>query len=144
MNLRTSFSYLTFIFLFTSFGAFAKVKSIKRKSYDIRLELSLNGKKLANPRLIVKEGESGFITYEDAATKVKNYLEVVAKEETELNKGNLIFVDLKLGHLDQSKKKSLDFNPDMLIKNNSSSKLTILDAKTNDTLKIEVLAKKIN
>jgi len=56
--------------------------------YDLKMDLSLNGKHVSSSRIIVKSGEMGSITQKTEPSDTANFIEVIASEgEIQNHKG---------------------------------------------------------
>lgn len=132
MNLRTSFiAVLSFI----SITAFAKTQK-----FDVKVNLTVNGKKIAAPKLIINEGQKAQVSWQQEGEKEARFIEVVAKNDKDFGP-DVIFLDLKLGHGES--RKQIETEPEMLVKNNTPGHLTIIDGQTQETMQVEVTAKRL-
>jgi type II secretory pathway component GspD/PulD (secretin) len=109
------------------------------KAYDLKLNVSIEGKIISTPRIIVKEGETGSITQDGADGKT--YIEVVATEGSiENHKGILMnFVVAKIG---ADGKKQILGKPRILAKENERAMLMVGDENGKETLSMAIVAKR--
>lgn len=132
MNLRMSFIAVLALFSVTAFA--------KTQKFDLKVNLTVNGKKIASPKLIINEGQRGTISWQNDGEKEAHFLEVVAKNDKDFGP-DVIFLDLKLGHGET--KKEIETEPEMLVKNNMPGHLTIIDGQSQETMELEVTAKRL-
>lgn len=134
MNLRMSL-VAVFLVVFAAMPAMAKPQK-----FDLKVNLTVNGKKIASPKLIINEGQKGMIAWQNEGDKESHFLEVIAKNDKDFGP-DVIFLDLKLGHGET--KKEIETEPEMLVKNNAPGFITIIDGQTQETMKLEVTAKRL-
>lgn len=134
MNLRMSL-VAVFLVIFAAMPVMAKTQK-----FDLKVNLTVNGKKIASPKLIVTEGKKGMIAWQNEGEKESHFIEVIAKNDNDFGL-DVIFLDLKLGHGES--KKEIETEPEMLVKNNTPGTITIIDGQSQETMKLEVTAKRL-
>jgi type II secretory pathway component GspD/PulD (secretin) len=109
------------------------------KAYDLNMELSLDGKKTASPRMIVEAGKSGTITQE--ANNKKSFIEVVANEgQMQNNEG--ILMKFVIGTIDNNGKKTITSRPEIFARENEKAQITIHEQDGKETLSLSVTAQR--
>jgi len=118
------------------FCLFAGTAAFASNGYDLKMELSMNGKKVSSPRLIVVEGAKGSVTQDDG--NGKTFIEVVATEgEFQHHKG--ILMNLVVGTIAKDGTKTILAKPQILAKENEPAQITVGE-KDKETLSLSVLA----
>ncbi|MFV8250539.1 hypothetical protein [Bdellovibrio bacteriovorus] len=103
--------------LMASSSAFASTNG-----YDLKMHLSLNGKHISSPRIIVKAGETATITQK--TNTEETFIEVVATEgEIQNNKG--ILMNLVVGTIGRDGKRTVISKPQILTKENSPASIQV-------------------
>ena len=108
--------------------------------YDLKLELSLDGKVVASPRIVVQEGKVGTLTQESGDNKI--FFEIVASEgEIQGNRG--ILLKLKIGLINNDGSRTIISQPQILAKPGEEAHITVgQDDKEEMTLKVIATRKK--
>lgn len=107
--------------------------------YDLKMELSMNGKKVSSPRIIVREGETGSITQE--TSNEKTFIEVVAKEgEIQNHKG--IMMNFVVGYIGQDGKRTIVSKTQILTKENETAQITVGNDDGKETMSLSVVAQR--
>lgn len=132
MNLRMSFIVVLALFSATALA--------KTQKFDLKVNLTVNGKKIASPKLIINEGQRGIISWQNEGDKEAYFIDVIAKNDKDFGP-DVIFLDLKLGHGES--KKEIETEPEMLVKNNMPGHLTIIDGQSKEEMQLEVTAKRL-
>jgi type II secretory pathway component GspD/PulD (secretin) len=134
---------LAFVLLF-SYSAIAiqtKKSKIIKPTYEIDMNLSLNGGKyITSPRITVKDGVAA--TMAESTNNAETFIEVVATEgQIQDRKG--IFMKFKVGTVDKDGNKTIISEPQILASENEPAQISIGD-NTNGTEKMSliVVAKK--
>lgn len=117
-------------------GSFALANT---PSYDLSMNLSLNGKYASSPRLIVKEGEAGTIIQK---TKTEhNFIEVVATEKIDQNhKG--ILMKFVVGTIDKNGQRKIIAKPQIVARENETAQITVSTDNGPEELSLSVIAKR--
>lgn len=105
--------------------------------YDLKMELSLNGKKASSPRIIVREGEIGSLT--QGSSTENTLIEVVAKE-IEIQNHKRIMMNFVVGYIGQDGKKTILSKPQILTKENETAQITVSDDNGKETMSLSVVA----
>ncbi|MDO9180974.1 MAG: hypothetical protein Q7U04_01135 [Bacteriovorax sp.] len=125
---------LVSIFFLLSTSAFAA-----SNTYDLKMNLMLNGKHVSSPRIIVRAGERATITQKQGDEE--SYIDVIATESTSQNKG--IMMNFTIGKIDKDGTKTIIASPGILAKENAESNITInQDTSVNPELSLTVIAKR--
>ncbi|MGZ3768544.1 MAG: hypothetical protein ACXVCP_02270 [Bdellovibrio sp.] len=106
--------------------------------YVLKMELSMNGKKVSSPRIIVLEGEAGSVTQETPTEKT--FIEVVAKEGAIQNhKG--ILINFVVGYIGQDGKRNIVSKPQILAKENETAQVSVGE-NGKETMSLSVVAQR--
>lgn len=104
--------------------------------YDLKMELSMNGKVVSTPRLIVRSGQTGSIT-EDSATR-KTFVEVTAMEGSVQNHKGII-MNFVVGVIGKDGKRTVLSRPNILAKENEKAEIEVSDKESGETLALSVI-----
>ncbi|MFN7728293.1 MAG: hypothetical protein ACK5P7_03980 [Bdellovibrio sp.] len=106
--------------------------------YDLKIDLSMNGKQVSTPRLILKAGEVGKIN--QSTDGEKSFIEVVATEgQVQKHKG--ILMNFTVGHISKNGERTIVSKPQILAKENEPASITISE-KDGTEISLSVLAKR--
>jgi len=112
------------------------VSAFATHGYKLDMELSVDGKNVSSPRLMVLEGKKGSITQE--SSNEKTFIEVVAKEGwVENHKG--IMLNFKVGYIGADGQKTIFANPQVLAKENEPAQITV-ENQNHEKLSLSVIA----
>lgn len=107
-------------------------------SYDLKMELSINGKPVSSPRLIVKSGEMGSIS--QTADTEESFIEVIATEgQVQGHKG--IMMNFTIGYIGKNSDRTIVSKPQILAKENEPALITVGE-KDGTELSVSVVAKR--
>ncbi len=110
------------------------------KSYDLKLDLSLAGKSVGSPRLIVKENEKASFITEDG--KQKMTIEVIAQDASSKEVPNGIKLDFRINHIELANNKTIEIAPALIVKDNSPASITT-NTDTGEEILLSVTSKAI-
>lgn len=106
--------------------------------YDLKMDLSMNGKHVASPRIIVKAGEMR--TVNQKIDTEESFIEVVATEgQIQNNKG--IMMSFTVGYIGKNGEKTVVSKPQILAKENEPALITV-EKKNGTELSLSVLVKR--
>lgn len=101
------------------------------------MDLSLNGKHISSPRVIVKAGETATITQKTDTEE--SFIEVVATEgEVQNHKG--IIMNFTVGTIGKSGERTIISRPQILAKENEQAQITVGENGGIENLSLTVLA----
>ncbi len=124
---------IAIVLAFIGSSAFASVKS-----YDLKMNLSLNGKHTSSPRVLVKAGETATITQKTETEE--SFIEVVVTEGSVQNhKG--ILMNFVVGVIGKNGERTIKAKPQVLAKENELAQITIGENK-GDEVFLSVVAKR--
>lgn len=106
--------------------------------YDLKMDLSMNGKHVASPRIIIKAGELGTIIQKTDSEET--FIEVVATEG-EVQNHKSIMMKFTIGYIGKNGERTIVSKPKILAKENSPSQITV-DEKSGAELSFSVIAKR--
>jgi hypothetical protein len=90
--------------------------------YELKMNLSFEGKLVSSPQMIVKAGEQATITQKSGAEE--SFIEVIAKEgEIQGHKG--ILMNLVVGVIGQDGRRTIKAQPQILAKENEKAVVTV-------------------
>lgn len=102
-------------------------------TYEIKMDLSVDGKTVFSPRLHVIEGESTSITQDSADSMT--YIEVVASHaDAGGNKG--ILMKMSLSHINEDGSRTILANPTIMAKENEPAQIMVGDDDGNISLSV--------
>ncbi len=92
------------------------------KGYDLKMDLTMNGKHMSSPRVLVKAGEKATIAQE--GKNGGSFIEVVATEgEVQGNAG--IMMSFTVGTIDKKGARTIVSRPKILAVENSEARITV-------------------
>lgn len=110
------------------------------KGYDLKMELSLNGKHISSPRIIVKEGETATVTQKTDSEE--SFIEVVAIEGTVQNH-NSIMMKFVVGTISKNGERTIVSKPQILARENEPAQITVSEKENGPVqLSLSVIAKR--
>jgi hypothetical protein len=110
-----------------------------KKSYDLKMELSIDGKQVSIPSVVVEEGVHGTITKE--LVTQNSYVEVIATEENiQGNKG--ILMKFEVGHFKKDGSRVIISNPIVLANEGEEASISIEEEDGIDKFSLKVIAKR--
>ena len=109
-------------------------------AYDLKMDLSLNGKHVSSPRVIVNEGEPATITQKTDSEGM--FIEVVATEGSVQNhKG--IMMKFTIGTIGKNGERIIIAKPQVLARENEPAKITQSEeGSQREQLSLSVVAKR--
>lgn len=109
--------------------------------YDLKVELSMNGKKPTQYQIIVKKGLKASI--ESQTPNDGNFIEVIANEGSIQNhKG--ILMDFLVGSIDQNGKRTVVSTLQVLANENEKAQITVGNENGKEGLTLSVIATRKN
>ena len=106
--------------------------------YDLKMDLSVNGKQISSPRVMVKAGETATINQKTETEE--SFIEVVATEGSIQNhKG--ILMKFTVGVIAQNGERVIKSQPQVLAKENEKTQVTIGE-NNGDEISLSVVAKR--
>lgn len=107
--------------------------------YDLKMDLSLNGKHISSPRVIVKESETATITQKTDTEET--FIEVVAAErEIQNHKG--ILMKFTVGTISKDGQRTIISKPQILANENEKAQITVGKSGGSVNLSLSVLAQR--
>ncbi|MCC6278110.1 MAG: hypothetical protein IT289_09365 [Oligoflexia bacterium] len=108
-----------------------------QKAYDLSLALYLNGEQITSPHLILKEGQTAFLSIKDNKTKDETFLQVSAQEK---DKG--IFVMSKIGKMKHGKMEIISEPQIVALENEKAEIETSETNPKRQSVRLSVLVRK--
>lgn len=124
---------LIFCFFIAS-SAFASTNG-----YDLKMEVSMNGKHVSSPRVITKEGETASITQDSNGNKM--FVEVVATEKPTDNK-KAIHMNFVVGTISPTGEKKIEATPQIITMENEKATISVGNKKGKSDFSLTVIAKR--
>lgn len=107
-------------------------------NYDLKMDLSINGKKVASPRMIVKEGEKGSVS--SKGDSEENFIDVIATK----GKGKSIMMDFKIGYVNKDGQRKIISEPKIIALQGEPAQIEISQgADKAHNLSLSVTANKV-
>lgn len=127
------------IFAFSNL-ALAAVENFK--AFDLEMNLSIDGKAVSTPRIIVKEGEKGIVTQEvDGQIST---IEVVAKEIRRADFTKAIKLEFTVSKVSADGKSTVISKPKIIAAPNAEALIQVGETGRPEALSLSVVANKIN
>lgn len=111
-----------------------------QKAFDLKMDLSIEGKHVSSPRIVVKEGEKGTITQESNGQK--SFIEVVAKEDKAPNGKQAIFMTFVVGKIANDGTRTVISQPQIISIPNEKAQISVGEKGNPDLLSLSVIANK--
>jgi type II secretory pathway component GspD/PulD (secretin) len=111
------------------------------KGYDLEMKLSIDGKNVASPRLIVKEGQKGTVVQE--SNGVKSVIEVVAKEVKTEDGSKAIKMAFVVSNMNSDGTSKVISQPQILARPNTEALIEVGQSGNPKLLSLKVVAKNI-
>ena len=118
---------------------FVGLSAFASNGYDLKMELSKNGKKVSSPRIRVLEGEAGSITQETSTGKT--FIEVVAKEGEIQNRKGILMI-FTVGYIGKDGKRTIVYRPQILTEENKNAQITLGEEGGKETMSLSVVAQR--
>lgn len=130
----------------TSFAKTSTAKSVKKNAdiaaisgYDLKMELSLNGKIISSPQILAKAGETATITQK--TDDQENFIEVTAIDGSILGNDG-IMMTFVVGTVDKDGQRRILSKPQIFAKENKPSEITVEQDGSEEILSLSVVAKR--
>ncbi|MBK7890552.1 MAG: hypothetical protein IPJ84_06825 [Bdellovibrionales bacterium] len=121
----------------TFFSSAVLAESPTTTGYTLKMELSMNGKVVSTPRLVVRSGETGSITEESAARKT--FIEVTATEGS-VQKRKGIMMNFVVGLIAKDGTRTVLSRPSILANENEKAEITVADKENGESVALSVIA----
>ena len=108
--------------------------------YEIKIDLALNGKRISQPTILVKEGE--LATVDQKNSKDSSYIEVKAAEIMVADKKR-IKINFTVGIVDKFGQKAVTSKHNVIVRENETTKITLDENEDNSKhLSLAVIIKR--
>ena len=107
-------------------------------AYDLQMDLSIDGKQVSSPRILVKEGATASVLQD--VNGQKTYLDVVATKDPK-NK-SYILMKFEIGTISPTGEKKMISTPQILARENNRSKISVGDANGKEEVSVSITATK--
>ncbi len=108
------------------------------KTYNLKMNISLDGKHIFSPDLTVKEGTKGFIT-SNGKTDI-TYIEVTATDHKTADGKQTVHLKFNIGKLNKDGSKTLTFSPEIIAIPNKKASIEVGENPKKELLALSVLA----
>ena len=119
-------------FLLACSSAFASITS-----YDLKIDLSLNGKHVSSPRIIAKEGETASIIQK--SDDKETFIDIVT---TKADMKNAVMMKFTVGTIGKNGERTILARPQIIAKENVTAKISQGETGGEELLSLSVTAKK--
>ena len=123
----------TFILLLMGSHAFCATKG-----YDLKLDLSLDGKHVASPRVLVKDGDVATVNQKSA--NQETFVEVVATDAFVDNKRGIL-MKFAVGTIGKNGERTMVYRPEVFARENETTQVSLGDKPGAEGLSLSVVAK---
>jgi type II secretory pathway component GspD/PulD (secretin) len=107
--------------------------------YDLKIDLSLDGKHVSSPHMIVKAGESATATLKNG--NKENFIEVVANEERSKDFDGIL-IQIAIGTIEENGKRTIISRPQILTKENEPVQISIGEKNGAEEVALSVIAQR--
>lgn len=122
-------------FAFIGHSAFATLPG-----YDLKMDLTINGKHISTSQVIIKNGESALI--KEKTDKDESFIEVHATEGSIQNHKGII-MNFVIGAIELDGQRIIKAKPQILANENEKAHITVGE-NNGDEISISVIAKRIS
>jgi hypothetical protein len=123
--------------LLMTFGtAFASANS-----YDLKMDLSINGKHISSPKIIVEEGKVATVTQKNDNGEELFVVVIATKKELKNNK-EAVAIKFTSGMLDKNGKRSIQYETKIIALENQMAKINQGSVNGKDELALSIVATK--
>ena len=119
-------------FLLACSSAFASTTS-----YDLQMDLSLNGKHVSSPRVIAKEGEIATIVQK--TDDKETFIEVIT---TKADMKNAVMMKFTVGTIGKNGERTILARPQVIARENETAKISQGETGGQELLSLSVTAKR--
>lgn len=112
------------------------------KSFDLKMELSIDGKHVSSPHIISLPNQKASITQRDDNKKEESFIEVTASDVTNDKIKNGIFMKFVVGYNKEGQRKIIS-QPEILAKAGEEAEITVGSDDATETLKLKVVANRV-
>jgi hypothetical protein len=134
---KTFISFILFMILFSNSFVFAAIKS-----FDLSMELSLDGQPITSSGILVNEGKKALLTQE--VNKEKTFVEVVAQEHVVKNGQNLIKMSFIVGKMGKDGSRKIIGKPQVITAENERVRISVSSEAGQEQMDLTVTAKRVN
>ncbi|WP_413290623.1 hypothetical protein [Bdellovibrio sp. HCB337] len=131
---------LASLILVSSTLSVATTKEMK-SAFELQMELSIDGKKVASPSLIALEGEKASISQRNENSKDGSFIEVVTTQEKSETNSNMITLSFVVGTIDRDGKRTILASPRVITIENEKATVSI-DQEDQDEVSLSVVARR--
>lgn len=125
---------IIFLLYIISFNLLAESKN----TYDVKIDLSLNGKYISSPRIILNENQEGNLKQKDETGKEHFIDLIIQHKETKIVK-NGVLMKFAIGTMEKGVKKIVA-KPHLFTRENQSAEISQSDEKGKENISIKVIA----
>lgn len=105
--------------------------------YDLKMDLSINGKHVSSPRVIAKEGETTSMTQDSNGEKI--FMDVIATEQV-INNKQSILMKFVIGRFSETGERTILSTPQIITIDNKRAQITVGDKQEKEDLALSVIA----
>lgn len=116
-----------------------KVKLPETSSYDLQMELTMNGNIISTPQINTKVGETALITQK--TNDEEKFIEVTAIDGSILGNDG-IMMTFVVGTIDKHGQRTILSRPQIFAEENKQAEITVEQDGGKETLSLSVLAKR--
>ncbi len=109
-----------------------------QKTFDLKIDFSIDGKHVSSPRIVVKEGEKGTITQD--VDGYQTFIDVVAKEEQSPSGQSAIRMNFVIGKIALDGTRKIVSQPQIISIPNEEAQITVGQSGKSETLSLSVIA----
>lgn len=131
-------SVLVSLSFLISVGAFAAAENSTR-SYELQMELRIDGKKVAEPVLVAIEGTKASILQRTPDSKDGTFIEVVASEETKEDHIGALRMNFVVGTIDRNGKRTVIAQPGIISNEASKAEVSTHDDDGDENFSLSVV-----
>jgi type II secretory pathway component GspD/PulD (secretin) len=110
------------------------------KGYDLKINLSMNGRHVSSPRLTVKPGEVALITQKSGEDE--SFLEVVATEEAGSGTKKGILMSFAVGYIRKNGERTIVSRPRIMAVENEKAMIMVGGNEGEESISLSVIAKR--
>lgn len=113
-----------------------------KDSFDIQIDLSMDGRHVTSSKLVINNGEKGSIVHEKTGEKI--FLEVVATDGKAPDGQPAVDMIFEIGRILNNGQRSIISQPRIMALEGEKAEITVGDQNQNELISLSVLANKAN
>ncbi|MCC6138947.1 MAG: hypothetical protein IT287_09970 [Bdellovibrionaceae bacterium] len=112
------------------------------KEFDIKAEISIDGKIVSKPQIITKPNETASISQDNGGKNAKTIIEVIASDDVSGKVKDGIMMKFTVSYIN-GKKRTVVSKPQIIAKSGETAEIAVGDKGQPDALMMKVIATRV-